>query len=646
MSQGLLDAIRDPVRLEMLRRLALLGTPPEPAFDRLTRLAARLLRVPIVLMSLVAEDHQFFKSFVGPKEPWATWRKMPLSHSFCKYVVGSMQPLIAGDARDHPLLCDSPGISDLGMVAYAGVPLITSEGQPLGSFCAIDIHPRMWTDDEIEILRDLSALVMTEIELRSDAIERARAEKALHEESSFRSIIEQDLRQQRDLYSILLGGLSELGEGVMVGEGDKIIFANEAMSQISGYSHAELLSLESATALAVPESLADSADRLRRLGAGEEIGRFEGGLRHKDGHIVPLEIAAKVFRYGDRVQFLSVMRDMTARKQAEQALADREAMLRSIGDNLPNGMIFQVIQEAPDKLYFTYVSEGAARATGATPEQIYADPSLILSQIVEEDQERYWAAEAESFQNLSIFDIEVRMRPPGGELTWRHIRSRPRHLDDGRLAWDGFSIDITDRKRVEDALRASEERFRRLSEVSFEGIAIHDRGIVLDANRTQAAMLGYEQSEIIGMSVVDFAAPESRELILSNIRAGNERPYEVIGLRKDGSRIWVEVQAKPISYQGQILRVAAIRDITERKRAEQEREELIAALREALANIKTLRGLLPICASCKKIRDDSGYWSQIEAYIQAHSDAVFSHGICPDCASRLYGDIVLDTPSS
>ena len=82
-----------------------------------------------------------------------------------------------------------------------------------------------------------------------------------------------------------------------------------------------------------------------------------------------------------------------------------------------------------------------------------------------------------------------------------------------------------------------------------------------------------------------------------------------------------------------------IRDITDRKRAEEEREALISALREALANIKTLSGLLPICASCKKIRDDSGYWSQIEAYIQAHSDAVFTHGICPDCASRLYGDI-------
>src|SRR6185369_15870352 len=100
----------------------------------------------------------------------------------------------------------------------------------------------------------------------------------------------------------------------------------------------------------------------------------------------------------------------TERKRAELALAERETMLRSIGDNLPSGMIFQVVQTAADQLHFTYVSEGAARAANATPAQIYADPALILNQVIEEDQERYWAAEAESFQNRSIFDIEVRMR--------------------------------------------------------------------------------------------------------------------------------------------------------------------------------------------------------------------------------------------
>lgn len=80
------------------------------------------------------------------------------------------------------------------------------------------------------------------------------------------------------------------------------------------------------------------------------------------------------------------------------------------------------------------------------------------------------------------------------------------------------------------------------------------------------------------------------------------------------------------------------REIAERKELEHEREKLIARLQEALAQVKTLKGFLPICASCKKIRDDSGYWKQIEAYIIAHADVTFSHGICPDCAQKLYGD--------
>jgi hypothetical protein len=80
-------------------------------------------------------------------------------------------------------------------------------------------------------------------------------------------------------------------------------------------------------------------------------------------------------------------------------------------------------------------------------------------------------------------------------------------------------------------------------------------------------------------------------------------------------------------------------EVVERKRAEQEKEKVIVQLRRALAEVKKLSGLLPICASCKKIRDDKGYWQQIEAYIRDHSEAEFSHGICPECAKKLYPDI-------
>lgn len=81
-----------------------------------------------------------------------------------------------------------------------------------------------------------------------------------------------------------------------------------------------------------------------------------------------------------------------------------------------------------------------------------------------------------------------------------------------------------------------------------------------------------------------------------------------------------------------------LREIEERKRTEAEKEQLIAQLQKAMQEVKVLSGFLPICASCKKIRDDSGYWSQIEEYISKHSNALFSHGICPDCVRQLYPD--------
>lgn len=83
-----------------------------------------------------------------------------------------------------------------------------------------------------------------------------------------------------------------------------------------------------------------------------------------------------------------------------------------------------------------------------------------------------------------------------------------------------------------------------------------------------------------------------------------------------------------------------------KRRAEEEKERLIVELQHALASVKTLSGLLPICASCKKIRNDDGYWTMVETYLSAHSDAEFSHGICPDCGKELYGDLYVDEPQT
>jgi signal transduction histidine kinase len=171
-------ALSDPDRLAALRATALLDSEPEEGFDRLTRLATRVLGVPVALVSLVDEDRQFFKACIGLKDPWSSRRGTPLTHSFCQHAVASAEPLTIEDARDHPLVRDNLAIRDLDVIAYAGFPLKTRDGAVLGTFCAIDSKPRSWTEDDVAFVKEVAAMAMTEIELRTTVrqLEDARAE--------------------------------------------------------------------------------------------------------------------------------------------------------------------------------------------------------------------------------------------------------------------------------------------------------------------------------------------------------------------------------------------------------------------------------------------------------------------------------------
>jgi hypothetical protein len=157
--------VRDAGRLKDLYATRLLDSAPDEAFDRLARLAAKLLNAPVALISLVDDERQFFKSCVGLAEPWHGARETPLSHSFCRHALGSSQPLVIEDARTHPLVRDNLAIRDLQVVAYAGIPLTTPSGHVLGTLCVIDHQPRSWTSDQVETLKTLAAAVISEIEL-------------------------------------------------------------------------------------------------------------------------------------------------------------------------------------------------------------------------------------------------------------------------------------------------------------------------------------------------------------------------------------------------------------------------------------------------------------------------------------------------
>lgn len=165
-----LPVLQNEERLFFLEQLALLDSDAEEAFDRLTRLASTIVETPVSLISILDKDRQFFKSSVGLDEPWSTNRETPLSYSFCQHVVANGQPLIIEDARQHPLVKDNLAISELNVIAYLGMPLISSEGHRLGSLCVIDDKPRQWLEKDINILQDLAISVLTEIELRQESI--------------------------------------------------------------------------------------------------------------------------------------------------------------------------------------------------------------------------------------------------------------------------------------------------------------------------------------------------------------------------------------------------------------------------------------------------------------------------------------------
>jgi len=162
----------------------------DPALDRLARLASRLLGVPVALVSLVDTDEQVFpgQSGLPADSPYA--RSSPLSHSFCKTVVATRAAIATEDARLDPRFADNLAIRDLGVIAYAGWPLVTAGGEPLGALCAIDTRPRAWSAEDLETLHDLADAAVAELEGRAA---RILAEEALAREHHIGATLQHSL---------------------------------------------------------------------------------------------------------------------------------------------------------------------------------------------------------------------------------------------------------------------------------------------------------------------------------------------------------------------------------------------------------------------------------------------------------------------
>jgi PAS domain S-box-containing protein len=171
-------------------------------------------------------------------------------------------------------------------------------------------------------------------------------------------------------------------------------------------------------------------------------------------------------------------------------------------------------------------------------------------------------------------------------------------------------------------------------------------GTILAVNLTGAGLLGLQRAELLNRRfgiLVSEADRAAFSAFLERTFAGEKRECCEVALpRAETEPLFVRIEAM-VSAGGRECR-AAVLDVTDRHRLEAERERLIQELQAALARVKLLSGLLPICAGCKQIRDDKGHWSQVESYIQKHSEATFTHGLCPDCFKKYYPELKITAP--
>jgi PAS domain S-box-containing protein len=203
--------------------------------------------------------------------------------------------------------------------------------------------------------------------------------------------------------------------------------------------------------------------------------------------------------------------------------------------------------------------------------------------------------------------------------------------------------EIKDRKLLEQELKEREEKYSNLFHFSNDGIFLHDlEGNILDINQKALDQFEYTKSEMLSFKIPDFHPPEALEKskwAFETIFREGFISFETDFKKKTGEVFTAEVSSSLFEIGDKKVIQGIVRDITERKLGEKEREKFIKELQEVLKEIKTLRGILPLCSYCKKIRDDKGYWEQVDVYIYKHLQADISHSLCPDCAKEHYPDL-------
>lgn len=453
----------EALRLDALHSTALLDSAPEPAFDRITRLVARALDVPIALISLVDEQRQWFKSRVGVEAS-----QTPREQAFCAHAILETEPLVVPDATadarfaDNPLVTGTPDIR-----AYAGVPIRTRNGQAIGTLCAIDNQPRRFTQEELDTLSDLAALVMKHVQMR-EAVEHSRRE-ASRSDAALRANAAQ-FEAMFDLASVGMAQVAPDGGWLNV---------NEALCRIVGYSADELQRLTFQD-ITHPDDLDADLALLKQLEAGQ-ISQYqiEKRYRRKGGQTIwiDLNVTKKSAGDGRPEYFISIIQDIDARKQTELALAalrrDLEETVRQRTEEVlgREAELRMVIENANDA-YVSMDEEGRVITWNRQAESTFGWPATeAIGQSLENlivpagMRERHRQGMARYLRTGVKVALDKRLEVPAqrkdGTPLVVELRATALQLRD-RTIFSAFLHDITQRKAME-AEREREARHDALT---------------------------------------------------------------------------------------------------------------------------------------------------------------------------------------
>ncbi|MBP1710244.1 MAG: multi-sensor signal transduction histidine kinase, partial [Deltaproteobacteria bacterium] len=390
----------------------------------------------------------------------------------------------------------------------------------------------------------------------------------------------EELRENAEMFEDIINGVSMLITYMDCEE--RYVFVNRAYAQWYGLSRQEVIGKRAADILK-PDVYERASLNIKKVLSGQHVS-YENKIIDKDGRERYVRVNYEPCYRGEEVKgFYTSIVDITENRWAEEALRESESHMKSISDNLPDIMIYQIIAKTDGTRQITYLSDSVRKMYGISPEEGMADPALIYDSIHEDDIASLVKAEDEALKTLSTFRMEARVREPSGGIRWSAFSSTPSLMSDGSTRWNGIELVISERKRLEEILKKSEENFRRSLDDSPLGARIVSaKGETIYANQTFLNIYDCKGiEELQAIPAKERYTPESyaEHLTRSEKRKRGEfvpSEYEVSIIRKDGEIRHLQVIRKEILWNGQPQFQVLYNDITKRKRAEmalQESEE-------------------------------------------------------------------------